>query len=198
MKKRSAPTRTAPGQQPAAPAKKWDPNFYETKHAVVFKAAADLVIDTSSLAAHQLRQKIEDAFGDAEHRTMQVTVQSFGFKYGLPLDADLVADVRFLPNPHWVPELRPRTGLDEIRRAQQGGGMGAMMGIGKSKARRYDQEASTKVSFEDVAGIDAIALGQFARREETSFIRRVKDGPDQLPASWVQPSLRLRYAAFQC
>src|SRR6478735_4025001 len=74
------------------------------------KAAADLVIDTSSLAAHQLRQKIEDAFGDAENRTMQVTVQSFGFKYGLPMDADLVCDVRFLPNPHWIPELRPHTG----------------------------------------------------------------------------------------
>ncbi|QDQ92493.1 RNase adapter RapZ [Rhodococcus sp. WB9] len=74
------------------------------------KAAADLVIDTSSLAAHQLRQKIEDAFGDAEDRTMQVTVQSFGFKYGLPMDADLVCDVRFLPNPHWIPELRPHTG----------------------------------------------------------------------------------------
>ncbi|AOW94583.1 RNase adaptor protein RapZ [Rhodococcus sp. WMMA185] len=74
------------------------------------KAAADLVIDTSSLAVHQLRQKIEDAFGEAGNRTMQVTVQSFGFKYGLPMDADLVCDVRFLPNPYWIPELRPRTG----------------------------------------------------------------------------------------
>ncbi len=74
------------------------------------KAAADLVIDTSSLAVHQLRKKIEDAFGEAGNRTMQVTVQSFGFKYGLPMDADLVCDVRFLPNPYWIPELRPRTG----------------------------------------------------------------------------------------
>lgn len=74
------------------------------------KAAADLVIDTSALAAHQLRQKIEDAFGDTENRTVQVTVQSFGFKYGLPMDADVVSDVRFLPNPHWIPELRPHTG----------------------------------------------------------------------------------------
>lgn len=76
------------------------------------KAAADLVIDTSTLAAHQLRKKIEDAFGDAATSTVQVIVQSFGFKYGLPMDADMVCDVRFLPNPHWIPELREHTGQD--------------------------------------------------------------------------------------
>ncbi|SDI41551.1 UPF0042 nucleotide-binding protein [Rhodococcus triatomae] len=74
------------------------------------KAAADLVIDTSALQAHQLRHRIEDAFGTAENLSVQVTVQSFGFKYGLPTDADMVCDVRFLPNPHWIPELRPQTG----------------------------------------------------------------------------------------
>ncbi|NLE81134.1 MAG: RNase adapter RapZ [Rhodococcus sp.] len=82
----------------------------ERDQLATVKAAADLVIDTSALAAHHLRQKIEDAFGGDANSTVQVTVQSFGFKYGLPMDADLVCDVRFLPNPHWIPELRAHTG----------------------------------------------------------------------------------------
>ncbi|WP_068157353.1 RNase adapter RapZ [Rhodococcus phenolicus] len=76
------------------------------------KAAADLVVDTSALSGPELRRKIESAFGDAAAETIQVTVESFGFKYGLPMDADLVCDVRFLPNPHWVPQLRDHTGQD--------------------------------------------------------------------------------------
>ncbi|MCU0266823.1 MAG: RNase adapter RapZ [Actinomycetia bacterium] len=76
------------------------------------RAAADLVIDTSDLNVHQLRAKIEQAFEDGGRPALHATVVSFGFKYGLPVDADLVIDVRFLPNPHWVPELRPQTGLD--------------------------------------------------------------------------------------
>ncbi|MFZ2528238.1 MAG: RNase adapter RapZ [Rhodococcus sp. (in: high G+C Gram-positive bacteria)] len=76
------------------------------------KAAADLVVDTSALSGPELRRKIESAFGDAAADTIQVTVESFGFKYGLPMDADLVCDVRFLPNPHWVPHLRDHTGQD--------------------------------------------------------------------------------------
>ncbi|HET8994745.1 MAG TPA: RNase adapter RapZ [Rhodococcus sp. (in: high G+C Gram-positive bacteria)] len=76
------------------------------------KAAADLVVDTSALTGPELRRKIETAFGDATSDTIQVTVESFGFKYGLPMDSDLVCDVRFLPNPHWVPDLRPQTGRD--------------------------------------------------------------------------------------
>jgi RNase adapter protein RapZ len=75
------------------------------------RATADLVIDTSDLNVHELRDKVLAAFA-GEERGMLVTVSSFGFKYGLPLDADMVIDVRFLPNPHWVPELRPRTGLE--------------------------------------------------------------------------------------
>ncbi len=75
------------------------------------RADADLVIDTSDLNVHELREKILAAFAD-ESGGLLVTVTSFGFKYGLPLDADMVVDVRFLPNPHWVPELRPHTGLD--------------------------------------------------------------------------------------
>ena len=69
------------------------------------RADADLVLDTSDLNVHELRAKILAAFAD-EAAGLLVTVTSFGFKYGLPLDADMVVDVRFLPNPHWVPELR--------------------------------------------------------------------------------------------
>ena len=74
---------------------------------------ADLWVDTSDLNVHQLRATLENAFA-REGRTppLTATVMSFGFKYGLPLDADLVVDARFLPNPHWVPELRPHTGQD--------------------------------------------------------------------------------------
>ena len=74
---------------------------------------ADLVIDTSLLNVHELRAKVLTAFGEAgDADALQVTVMSFGYKYGLPVDADLVVDCRFLPNPHWVPELRAKTGRD--------------------------------------------------------------------------------------
>ncbi len=76
------------------------------------RALADTVIDTSSLNVHQLAHAVSDAFGGDGTSALRVTVVSFGFKYGLPLDADHVADVRFLPNPFWVPALRPHTGLD--------------------------------------------------------------------------------------
>ena len=71
---------------------------------------ADLVIDTSSLSVPALRASIENAFGGETVAGISVTVESFGFKYGLPMDADMVMDVRFLPNPHWVDALRPHTG----------------------------------------------------------------------------------------
>ncbi|WP_020497839.1 RNase adapter RapZ [Sciscionella marina] len=74
---------------------------------------ADLVLDTTALSVHDLRGKIEDAFGSEATMRTRVTVLSFGYKYGLPLDADLVMDMRFLPNPFWIPELREFTGLDE-------------------------------------------------------------------------------------
>ena len=77
------------------------------------RGSADLVLDTTVLNVHELRGKVTAAFGeDGVGTGLQLTVLSFGFKYGLPVDADLVADVRFLPNPHWVPELRPHTGRD--------------------------------------------------------------------------------------
>jgi RNase adapter protein RapZ len=73
---------------------------------------ADVIIDTSHLNVNQLRRRVEELFGGEASPALRATVLSFGFKYGLPLDADLVADVRFLPNPHWIPELRPHTGQD--------------------------------------------------------------------------------------
>ena len=80
---------------------------------VDLRGEADLVLDTSDLNVHELRAKIEAAFGDASATGLHATVMSFGYKYGLPVDADIVVDCRLLPNPHWVPELRPLTGLDE-------------------------------------------------------------------------------------
>jgi len=80
------------------------------------RGEADLVLDTSDLNVHELRAKIEAAFGDAAATGLHATVMSFGYKYGLPVDADIVVDCRLLPNPHWVPELRPLTGLDEAVR----------------------------------------------------------------------------------
>jgi RNase adapter protein RapZ len=74
------------------------------------RATADLIIDTSTLSVRELRESIERAFGGETVASTSVTVESFGFKYGLPMDADMVMDVRFLPNPHWVDELRPHTG----------------------------------------------------------------------------------------
>jgi RNase adapter protein RapZ len=76
------------------------------------RSEADLIIDTSDLNVHQLTYRIADAFGSPDTMNLKITVVSFGFKYGIPPDADFVADMRFLPNPHWVPELRPRTGRD--------------------------------------------------------------------------------------
>jgi UPF0042 nucleotide-binding protein len=80
------------------------------------RAEADLVLDTSALNIHELRSRMRDVFGSEQDAVLRVTVLSFGFKYGLPVDADMVADCRFLPNPHWVPELAPRTGQDSAVR----------------------------------------------------------------------------------
>jgi RNase adapter protein RapZ len=74
---------------------------------------ADIVLDTSSLNVHQLRSRMHGYFGGDSVTGLRLHIVSFGYKYGLPVDADLVADCRFLPNPHWVPALRPLTGLDD-------------------------------------------------------------------------------------
>ncbi|HYA45529.1 MAG TPA: RNase adapter RapZ, partial [Acidimicrobiales bacterium] len=95
----------------------------ERERLSVIKEQADVVVDTSDLNVNQLRQRLIDLFslgpgggaagGLSGERGLRLLVLSFGFKYGVPLDADTVFDVRFLPNPHWVDELRGLSGLDE-------------------------------------------------------------------------------------
>jgi UPF0042 nucleotide-binding protein len=85
----------------------------ERKVLADLRSEADLVIDTTTLNVHQLTDRIAEAFGTPDSTRLSVTVTSFGFKYGIPVDADFVADMRFLPNPFWVPGLRPHTGRDE-------------------------------------------------------------------------------------
>ena len=74
---------------------------------------ADVVIDTSNLNVHQLEKRTTEIFAQGLTQSVRVNVLSFGYKYGIPADADLVLDCRFIPNPHWLPELRPLTGLDD-------------------------------------------------------------------------------------
>ena len=76
------------------------------------RSGADLVIDSSQLNVHQLEKKIAELFAGDSGASLKVNVLSFGYKYGIPVDSDLVMDCRFIPNPHWNPELRPKNGLD--------------------------------------------------------------------------------------
>lgn len=84
----------------------------ERRSAAALADEADIRIDTSDLNIHQLRARIEELIGDGVSTEMRVSLVSFGYKHGIPTDTDLVLDCRFLPNPHWVEELRPRTGLE--------------------------------------------------------------------------------------
>jgi UPF0042 nucleotide-binding protein len=77
------------------------------------RSVADIVIDSSALNIHQLEERIEDIFETEASSELRINVLSFGYKYGIPVDADLVMDCRFIANPHWIPELRPLTGLDD-------------------------------------------------------------------------------------
>lgn len=76
------------------------------------RGRADVVVDTSSLSVHDLRRRLESPFGEPGF-DFHLTVESFGFKYGVPVDVDMLLDMRFLPNPHWVPELQPHTGREK-------------------------------------------------------------------------------------
>jgi UPF0042 nucleotide-binding protein len=84
----------------------------ERQRMLGLRELSDIVVDTSDLNIHQLATTISDIFSSADTPGLQLTVLSFGYKYGLPADADLVADMRFLPNPFWVPTLRGLSGLD--------------------------------------------------------------------------------------
>jgi RNase adapter protein RapZ len=77
------------------------------------RAQADIVIDSSNLNVHQLEKRTSEIFAAGMLASLRINVLSFGYKYGIPVDADLVLDCRFIPNPHWVPELRPLNGLDQ-------------------------------------------------------------------------------------
>ena len=77
------------------------------------RAQADVVIDSSNLNVHQLEKRTGEIFAAGMLPSLRVNVLSFGYKYGIPVDADLVLDCRFIPNPHWIPELRPLNGLDK-------------------------------------------------------------------------------------
>ncbi|MHA6525406.1 RNase adapter RapZ [Tessaracoccus sp. G1721] len=77
------------------------------------RADADIVVNTTYLSARQLTQRVANHFGDEATDRLKIALISFGFKNGVPIDADMVFDVRFLPNPHWIPELRPKSGLSK-------------------------------------------------------------------------------------
>jgi UPF0042 nucleotide-binding protein len=101
---------------PLAPTERVQDGIARERHLLeVLKDDAELVIDTSGLTPHELRRRIQTAFPAELHvgEDLQLSIVSFGYKYGLPIDADLVFDTRFLPNPHWIEELRHLPGTDE-------------------------------------------------------------------------------------
>jgi RNase adapter protein RapZ len=110
------------------------------------KDEADLVIDTTGLNVHELRDRVREQFADDDHSSsLQVSVVSFGYKHGLPLDVDLVLDCRFLPNPHWVENLRPLPGTDP-------------------KVRRYVmQQAETRTFLDQLEQLFALVLPAYVR-----------------------------------
>jgi RNase adapter protein RapZ len=101
-------------RHPLAPADRVVEGIRKERHMMApLRGDADMVIDTSGLTPHDLRDRIREAFGDAPpEEALQISVVSFGFKYGAPRDADTILDVRFLPNPHWVEELRALPGTE--------------------------------------------------------------------------------------
>jgi RNase adapter protein RapZ len=102
-------------RHPLAPGDRVVEGIRKERHILEeLRGHADLVIDTSGLTPHELRDRIRESFANAPpEEGLQVSVVSFGFKFGAPRDADMQLDVRFLPNPHWVPELRPLPGIDD-------------------------------------------------------------------------------------
>lgn len=90
------------------------------------RTTADIVIDSSNLNVHQLEKRTGEIFAAGAGQALRINLLSFGYKYGIPVDADLVLDCRFIPNPHWIPELRPLTGLTEQVSAQVLGSEGVM------------------------------------------------------------------------
>ncbi len=84
----------------------------EREHTRGLRELSDQVIDTSDLNVHQLAMRVAEMYSEASTPSLKLTVVSFGFKYGAPADADMLADMRFIPNPYWIPELAHQTGID--------------------------------------------------------------------------------------
>jgi UPF0042 nucleotide-binding protein len=151
------------------------------------RSGADIVIDTSGLNIHQLAKKVGLLFSAQQGPSLRVAVMSFGFKYGLPLDADFVFDLRFLPNPYWIPELRRFTGKDapvaEFVMAQEGAEefvdrvvqlMGPVTGGYKREGRRYATLAvgCTGGKHRSVAVSEALARALSSDDVETFVVHR--------------------------
>jgi UPF0042 nucleotide-binding protein len=101
---------------PLAPTERVQDGIARERHLLeVLKDDAEMVLDTSGRTPHELRERIRRAFDIAgdDAQQIQISIVTFGYKYGLPIDADMVFDTRFVPNPHWIPELRPLTGRDD-------------------------------------------------------------------------------------
>lgn len=110
----AAPSGQPSGAEPAEPVAESVIDAIELERELLadVRETADVVIDTGDLNVHELRDRVYDEFGTTgDEPQMRTAVMSFGYKHGVPREADLVFDCRFLPNPHWVPELRPLTGL---------------------------------------------------------------------------------------
>jgi UPF0042 nucleotide-binding protein len=115
LRRYSETRRPHPGFNPVIDKTVGDAIDRERHLLLPFKEAASFVIDSSELTTHDFKRQVRqfiDTLDPAAHRQVRVNFQSFGFKYGLPPECDLVVDVRFLPNPHFVPELKESTGLD--------------------------------------------------------------------------------------
>lgn len=98
----------------------------ERELTLELRGMADLIIETTDLNVHQLRDRIDAVFAVGQSEAQRITLVSFGYKYGLPVDAEMVVDCRFLPNPHWIPDLRPHTGQDRSVREYVLGQPGAL------------------------------------------------------------------------
>ena len=121
------------------------------------RGEADVLIDTTQLNVNQLRSRVEELFGGEDSRRLRVTVLSFGFKYGLPPDADFVLDARFLPNPYWVPELREHTGQEpEVSRYVLDQPGATRLG-GRLRRRRPRRDRAQVPVARHSAGYDAIS-----------------------------------------
>lgn len=98
----------------------------ERELTLELRGMADLIIETTDLNVHQLRDRMDAVFAVGQSEAQRITLVSFGYKYGLPVDAEMVVDCRFLPNPHWIPDLRPHTGQDQSVRDYVLGQPGAL------------------------------------------------------------------------